>query len=42
MAALEAVVGPVCVALSGIGPHELIETWTGVIDDLLSATDEFS
>jgi len=42
MAAFEAVAGPVSVALCWFEPHEFVETWTGVIDDLLSATDVFS
>ena len=42
MAAVEAVAGPARVALREFGPSEFAETWTGVIDDLLSATDVFS
>jgi len=42
MAALEAVAGPVCVALRESKPQEFVKSWTGVIDDLLSATDVFS
>ena len=42
MAALDAVAGPVCVALRESKPQEFFKTWTGVIDDLLSATDVFS
>jgi len=42
MAALEAVAGPARVALRELEPQEFVETWTGVIDDLLSATDVFS
>jgi hypothetical protein len=39
MAALEAVAGPVSMAVHELEPQEFVESWTGVIDDLLSATD---
>jgi len=42
MAAVEAVAGPVCVVLRELEPQVFVETWTGVIGDLLSASDVFS